>query len=131
VPILQLYYSLLPPVPDPLPAEPPPLLLFVLVLLVSLVEPLPEVVPVLLPVPLVVPEPVAEPEPLTEPEPLPVPEPLVVPVLVDDDDPSEQPDNPRPRLNDMSAAVNRYFWFRIYPPFVASNRYASITSSNR
>ena len=109
--------------------DPPPLLLFVLVLLVSLVEPLPEVVPVLLPVPLVVPEP--EPEPLTEPEPLPVPEPLVVPVLVDDDDPSEQPDNPRPRLNDMSAAVNRYFWFRIYPPFAASNRYAPIISSNR
>jgi hypothetical protein len=103
--------------------DPPPLLLFVLVLLVSLVEPLPEVVPVLLPVPLVVPEP--EPEPLTEPEP------LVVPVLVDDDDPSEQPDNPRPRLNDMSAAVNRYFWFRIYPPFAASNRYAPIISSNR
>jgi hypothetical protein len=116
---LQLYYSLLPPVPDP-----PPLLLFVLVLLLSVVEPLPEVVPVLLPVPLVVPEPVAEPEPLTEPEPLLVPEPLVVPVRVDDDDPSEQPDNPRPRLNDTIAAVNRYFWFLIYPPFVASNRYA-------
>jgi hypothetical protein len=68
------------------------------------VEPLPEV---LLPVPLVVPEPVPEPEPLTEPEPLLVPEPLVVPVRVDDDDPSEQPDNARPRLIDMTAAVNR------------------------
>jgi hypothetical protein len=73
-----------------------------LVLLLSVVEPLPEV---LLPVPLEVPEP--EPEPLTVPEPLPVPEPLVVPLPVDD--PSEQPDNPIPRLNDKTAAVNRYF----------------------
>ena len=55
-----------------------------------------EVVPdVLLPEPLVVPEPVAEPEP------------LVVPVDVGDDDLSEQPDNPIPRLKDMTAAVNK------------------------
>jgi hypothetical protein len=74
-------------------------------LLLSLVEPLPEV----LLVPLVVPEPVPEPEPLTEPEPLPVPEPLVVPLRVDDDEPSEQPDTPRPRLTDRTAAVIRYF----------------------
>ena len=77
-----------------------------MVLLLSLVEPLPEV---LLPVPLEVPEPVPDPDPLTEPEPLPVPEPLVVPLRVDDDDPSEQPDIPRPRLNDKTAAVRRYF----------------------
>jgi hypothetical protein len=82
-----------------------------LVLVLSLVEPVPEV---LLPVPLEVPEPV--PEPLTVPEPLPVPEPLVVPPRVDVDDPSEQADNPIPRLNDKTAAVNRYFWFRICPP---------------
>jgi hypothetical protein len=71
------------------------------------VEPLPEVLP---PVPLVVPDPVAEPEPepLTEPEPLPVPEPLVVPVRLDDDDPSEQPDKPIPRLKVKIAAVNKY-----------------------
>jgi hypothetical protein len=112
---LELYYSPAPPLPDPLPPEPPLPLLFVLVLLLSVVEPLPEL---LLPVPLVVPEPVPEPEPLTLPEPLPLPEPLVVPVDVGDDDLSEQPDNPRPRLNDMTAAVNRYFWFRIAPPFI-------------
>jgi hypothetical protein len=127
---LRLYYWPAPPLPDPLPPEPPLPLLFVLVLLLSVVEPLPEVV---LPVPLVVPEPVPEPEPLTDPEPLPVPEPLVVPVRVDDDEPSEQPDNPRPRLNDMTAAVKRSFGFCIAPPlltptvtlaFGRSNRYA-------
>jgi hypothetical protein len=78
--------------------------LFVLgvpVLLGSSVEVVPDV---LLPEPLVVPEPVAEPEP------------LVVPV--GDDDLSEQPDNPIPRLKDMSAAVNKYLWFCIAPPFV-------------
>jgi fused signal recognition particle receptor len=79
---------------------------------VSVVEPVSEV---LLPEPLVVPVPVAEPEPLTEPEPVPEPEPLVVPVRVDD--PSEQPDNPRPRLNDITAADNKYLWLRIVPPF--------------
>ena len=93
-----------------------------------MVEPLPEV---LLPEPLVVPEPVAEPEPLTEPEPLPLPEPVAVPVRVDDDDPSEQPDNPRPRLNDMIAAVNRYSWFRIAPPSLTSSRYARLVNSNQ
>jgi hypothetical protein len=66
------------------------------------VESVPEVLP------LVVPEPVAEPEPLTEPEPLPVPEPLVVPERVDDEEPSEQPYNPSPRLKDKTAAVNKY-----------------------
>ncbi len=97
-------------------------------MLLSLVEPVPEV---LLPVPLVLPEPVPDPEPLTEPEPLPVPEPLVVPPRVDDDDPSEQPDTPRPRLNDKTAAVNRYFWLRIVPPFVDSSRYARSVGSNQ
>jgi hypothetical protein len=98
--------------PDPLPP------LFVLVLVLSLVELPPELVPE----PLVVPEPV--PEPLTEPEPLPDPVPLDVPERVDDDDPSEQPYNPKLRLNDRTAAVNKYLWFFIDPPFLASNRYA-------
>jgi hypothetical protein len=90
------------------------------------VELLPELVPEL----LVVPEPV--PEPLTEPEPLPEPVPLVVPERVDDDDPSEQPYNPKPRLNDRTAAVNKYLWFFIDPPFcVASNRYARSLNSNQ
>jgi hypothetical protein len=81
-----------------------PLFVFgVPVLLGSSVEVVPDV---LLPEPLVVPEPVAEPEP------------LVVPLGVGDDDLSEQPDNPIPRLKDMTAAVNKYLWFRIGPPFV-------------
>jgi hypothetical protein len=81
-------------------------------LAVSSLELLPDV---LVPEPVVVPEPVAEPEPLTEPEPEPVaePEPVVVPDRVDD--PSEHPDNPIPRLNDMTAAVNKYLWIRIAP----------------
>jgi hypothetical protein len=90
----------------------------------SLVEVLPELVPE----PLVVPEPVPEPEPLTEPEPLPDPVPLVVPERVDDDEPSEQPYNPSPRLDDKTAAINRYLWFFIDPPFHASNRYAQAVS---
>jgi hypothetical protein len=97
-------------VPDPVV----PLFVFVPVL-VSSVELVPEVLP---PEPLV-PEPVAEPEPLAEPEPVPEPEPLVVPVDVGDDDLSEQPDNPIARLTDMTAAVNKYLWFRIAPPFIA------------
>jgi hypothetical protein len=76
-----------------------------------------ELLPELVPEPLVVPEPVAEPEPLTDPVPLPDPVPLVVPVRDDDDDPSEQPYNPRPRLNDKTAAANKYLWFCIAPPF--------------
>ena len=89
--------------------------------MLSLVELLPELVPE----PLVVPEPVPEPEPLTEPEPVPEPVPLVVPVRVDDDVvPSEHADKPIPRLTDITAAVNRYLWFFIDPPFHASNRYA-------
>jgi hypothetical protein len=89
--------------------------LFVLgvpVLLGSSVEVVPDV---LLPEPLVVPEPVAEPEP------------LVVPV--GDDDLSEQPDNPIPRLKDMSAAVNKYLWFCIAPLSFASNRYARLVQT--
>jgi hypothetical protein len=80
------------------------------------VEPVPEV---LLPVPLEVPGSVAEPEPLTLPEPLPLPEPLVVPLRVDDDVLSEQPYNPRPRLNDKTAAANKYLLFCIAPFFSA------------
>jgi hypothetical protein len=76
-----------------------------------------ELLPELVPEPLVVPEPVAEPEPLTDPVPLPDPVPLVVPVRDDDDDPSEQPYNPRPRPNDKTAAANKYLWFCIAPPF--------------
>jgi hypothetical protein len=49
---------------------------------------------------------------------VPDPVPLVVPGDVGDDDRSEHPDKPIPRLNDMTAAVNRYFWFRIAPPFI-------------
>jgi hypothetical protein len=79
-------------------------------LVLSVVELLPELVPE----PLVVPVP----DPLTEPEPLPDPVPLVVPERVDDDEPSEQPYNPKPRLNDKTAAVNKYFWFFIDPPFL-------------
>jgi hypothetical protein len=97
------YGPLLSPLP-PLFVPDPVVPLFVLgvpVLLGSSVEVVPDV---LLPEPLVVPEPVAEPEP------------LVVPV--GDDDLSEQPDNPIPRLKDMSAAVNKYLWFCIGPPFV-------------
>jgi hypothetical protein len=133
VPIIAtLCYSAPPPDPPPLP-EPdplPPLLvpLFVLVLVVSSVELLPEV---LLPVePLVVPEPVPEPEPPTEPEPVPEPVPLVVPVPVDDDVPSEQPDNPIPRLNDITAAVNKYLWFRIVPPSLTPTVTLALVGSN-
>jgi hypothetical protein len=74
--------------------------------MLSLVELLSEIVPE----PLLAPEPVAEPEPLTEPEPLPDPVPLVVPEHVDDDEPSEQPYSPRPRLNEKTAAANRYLF---------------------
>ena len=109
------------PPPDPLPplVEPEPLPLFVFVLVLSLVE----LLPALVPEPVVVPEPVPEPEPLTEPEPVPDPVPLVVPERVDDE-PSEQPYTPRPRLNDKTAAVKRYLWFFIDPPFSCLHRYA-------
>jgi hypothetical protein len=65
------------------------------------------------------------------PEPVVVAEPelLVVPDRVDD--PSEHPDNPIPRLKDMTAAVNKYLWFRIVPPFVDSSRYPRPVNSNQ
>jgi hypothetical protein len=98
-----------------------------LVLVLSLVELLPELVPE----PLVVPEPVPEPEPLTEPEPLPDPVPLVVPERVDDDEPSEQPYNPSPRLNDKTAAVNRYLWFFIDPPSMPPTVTLRVSAGNQ
>jgi hypothetical protein len=97
-------------------------------LVVSLVELL---VPELVPEPLVVPEPVPEPEPLTEPEPVPEPVPLVVPERVDDDDPSEQPYNPRPRLTDKTAAVNRYLLLFIDPPFLPPTVTLAVLQSNQ
>jgi hypothetical protein len=90
-------------------------------LVLSLVELLPELVP----------EPVPEPDPLTEPEPVPDPVPLVVPERVDDDEPSEQPYNPSPRLNDKTAAVNKYLWFFIDPPSMSPTVTLRVSGGNQ
>ena len=95
--------------------------------MLSLVELLPELVPE----PLVVPEPVPEPDPLTEPEPVPDPVPLVVPERVDDEEPSEHPYAPRPRVKDKTAAVNRYLWFFIDPPFMPPTVTLRVSAGNR
>ena len=61
-----------------------------------------------------------EPEPLTDPVPLPDPVPLVVPVHDDDDDPSEQPYRPRPRLNDKPPLLKDTFGFAFAPHFLVA-----------
>ena len=82
-------------------------------------------------VPELVPEPLVVPDPLTEPEPVPDPVPLVVPERVDDVELSEQPYTPRPRLNDKAAAINRYLWFFIDPPFMPPTVTLRVSSGNR
>jgi hypothetical protein len=79
-----------------------------------------------------VPEPVTEPEPVAEPVALVVPvrdEPGDEPVeLVSD----EQPQNPRPKLQEIITALKKYFFFPTSPPFLfLSGRCARLLLSNQ